>query len=279
MRAVYQRRGKLASAFVTLKRCRKVKSVSIWNNPPMSPTVAIVIPALNEEAALPAVIREIPRQHAPRIVVVDNGSTDRTAEVGREAGAEIVAQEHRGYGRACMAGLARLAIEPPDIVVILDADHSDYPEDLDTILAPIVEGTADLVCGSRVQLAAPDALPLQVRYGNGLATFLIRNLHDFDFADMGPFRAIRWSALESLEMCDPTYGWNAEMQVKALQRGLRVVEVPVRYRRRTGRSKISGTVKGTLLAGGLIVWTIISLRFFPGWQERRREHGSLESVR
>jgi len=128
-----------------------------------------------------------------------------------------------------------------------------------------------MVCGNRVALAEPGALPPQVRHGNALATTLIRLLHGFDYADMGPFRALRWSALQRLEMCDPTYGWNAEMQVKAVQRGLRVVEVPVRYRKRVGRSKISGTLKGTVMAGSLIVATVVALRFFPERQRRRAD--------
>jgi len=234
-------------------------------------SVAIVIPALNEERAIAEVIAEIPRDLSPRVVVVDNGSTDATARVAREAGAEVVAQPQRGYGRACLAGFAHLASSPPDIVVVLDADHSDYPEDLDVVLGPLLSGDADMVCGSRVALAEVGALPPQVRHGNALATGLIRWLHGFDYTDMGPFRALRWSALQRLEMCDPTYGWNAEMQVKALQRGLRVVEVPVRYRERVGRSKISGTLKGTVMAGSLIVTTIVALRFFPGWQRRRAD--------
>ncbi len=244
----------------------------------MLPAVAIIIPALNEEQALPTVISEIPRQLSPRIVVVDNGSTDATAAVAERAGAEVVSLPRRGYGRACLAGFAHVASSPPDIVVVLDADHSDFPQDLDDLLAPILAEEADLVCGSRVQRAEAGALSPQVRCGNALATFLIRRLHGFDYRDMGPFRALRWEALQRLQMCDPTYGWNAEMQVKAVQRGLRVVEVPVRYRQRVGRSKISGTVKGTVLAGGLIVWTVITLRFLPRWQERRREHGSTELV-
>ncbi len=246
--------------------------------PPVQDTVAIIIPALNEESSLPTVISEIPRAHAPRIIVVDNGSSDGTADAARRAGAEVVSQPRRGYGRACLAGFAHLKSTPPDVVVVLDADHSDYPEDLDALLAPILAGAADMVCGSRVELAEAGALAPQVRYGNALATCLIRLFHGFGYTDMGPFRAIRWEALERLEMCDPTYGWNAEMQVKALQRGLRVVEVPVRYRRRIGRSKISGTIKGTVLAGSLIIWTIIALKVFPARQERRREHGSIEPV-
>ncbi len=235
----------------------------------MPDSVAIVIPALNEERAIARVIAEIPHDFSARVVVVDNGSTDGTASAASEAGAEVVFAPRRGYGRACLAGFEHLATDPPDIVVVLDADHSDYPEDLRRLLEPLASGAADMVCGNRVPLAEEGALPPQVRYGNALATLLIRKLHGFHYADMGPFRALRWPALQRLEMCDPTYGWNAEMQVKAVQRGLRVVEVPVRYRRRVGRSKISGTVTGTVRAGSLIVATIIALRFFPGWQRRR----------
>ena len=220
---------------------------------------------------LPTVISEIPTEWSPRIVVVDNGSADDTAEVARRAGAQVVSQPQRGYGRACLAGAAELAEAPPDIIAILDADHSDYPEDLDDILAPILADEADMVCGSRVQRAQPGALAPQVSYGNRLATWLIRRLHGFEYTDMGPFRALRWRSFQQLEMCDPTYGWNAEMQVKALQRGLRIVEVPVRYRRRVGRSKISGTIKGTVMAGSLILWTIVALRYFPARQAKRAD--------
>jgi glycosyltransferase involved in cell wall biosynthesis len=244
----------------------------------VSPSVSVIIPALNEERALPSVISEIPRDVSPRIVVIDNGSDDGTADAARRAGAEVVSQPRRGYGRACLAGLVHLKSNPPDIVVFLDADHSDYPGDLGVLLDPILSGDTDMVCGSRIELAEVGAIAPQVRYGNGLATFLIRVLHSFAYSDMGPFRAIRWEALGRLEMCDPTYGWNAEMQVKAVQRGLHVVEVPVRYRRRVGRSKISGTVKGTVLAGGLIIWTIIALKVSPKQQERRKENGSIEPV-
>ncbi|MEC7900636.1 MAG: glycosyltransferase family 2 protein [Acidobacteriota bacterium] len=241
----------------------------------MSLSVSIVIPALNEEEALPSVISEIPHGISQRIVVVDNGSNDDTGSVALQAGAEVVAQPRRGYGRACLAGMAHLRSSPPDILVFLDADYSDYPEDCGALLQPILTGDIDMVCGSRVELAEVGALAPQVRYGNALATFLIRLLHGFAYTDMGPFRAIRWEALRQLEMCDPTYGWNAEMQVKAVRRGLKVAEVDVRYRRRIGRSKISGSVKATVLAGVLIIWTIIVLKVFPKQQERRRENGSI----
>lgn len=231
--------------------------------------VAIVIPARDEEAALPAVLEEIPRDREPRIVVVDNGSRDRTAAVAVAGGAEVVREPTPGYGRACQAGIRRLRTDPPDVLVILDADHSDHPEDLEALLEPIVADRADLVLGSRVERAAPGALPPQVRWGNALATALIRLLWGHRYRDMGPFRAVRWSAIERLGMRDPAYGWNAEMQCKALREGLRVREVPVRYRARTGRSKISGTLRGTLGAGRGILATIVALRFFPGWYARR----------
>ncbi len=227
--------------------------------------VAVVMPAYNEAEALPWVLAEIPRARAPRIVVVDNGSNDGTGEIARLLGAEVVREERRGYGSACQAGLAYLRARPPDVVVILDADHSDYPEDLEALLAPIEAGVADLVLGSRVQLAEPGALPARVRWGNALATALILLLFGHRYRDMGPFRAVRWESLERLRMQDPAYGWNAEMQVKAVLAGLRVREVPVRYRRRRGRSKISGTWRGTLGAGAGILGTIVRLRFGRRW--------------
>lgn len=231
--------------------------------------IAIVMPAYNEAEALPQVLEEIPRDHRPRIVVVDNASDDGTGDVARRRGAEVVREERPGYGSACQAGLRHLAADPPDIVVILDADHSDYPQDLPEILAPILADEADMVLGSRVERAEPGALPAHVRWGNRLATGLIRLLFGHAYRDMGPFRAIRWEALLRLRMVDPAYGWNAEMQVKALQADLRVREVPVRYRSRTGRSKISGTVRGTVGAGTAILLTIACLRFAPGWYARR----------
>jgi glycosyltransferase involved in cell wall biosynthesis len=230
-------------------------------------SVAIVMPARNEEEALPRVLAEIPAGAVDRIVVVDNGSEDGTARVAREAGAEVVAERSPGYGRACQAGLAHLSENPPSIVVFLDADHSDYPEDLPVLLSPLLDDEADFVCGSRVELAGSGVLPLQVRWGNGLATWMIALLFRHSYSDMGPFRAIRWESLQSLQMRDPAYGWNAEMQVKALQRGLRVLEVPVRYRQRIGQSKISGTFKGTLLAGHGIITTILALRFSRARQD------------
>ena len=233
------------------------------------PHIAIVMPARDEAQALPHVLAEIPSEHSPRIVVVDNGSVDGTGEVARRLSAEVVLEERPGYGIACQAGLRHLAADPPNIVVILDADHSDYPQDLDAVLQPILAGEADLVCGNRVRLAEPGALGPHVRWGNSLSTMLIRLLFGHRYEDMGPFRAIRWEALQQLQMCDPAYGWNAEMQVKALQHRLRVREVAVRYRARRGRSKISGTLRGTLGAGAGILLTVLCLRFAPRWYARR----------
>lgn len=231
--------------------------------------VAIILPAHDEAEALPYVLGEIPRQRPVRIVVVDNASTDGTGEIAARLGVEVVHERRPGYGRACQAGLRHLAADPPDVVVVLDSDHSDYPQDLDLLLDPIRSGEADFVLGSRVERAAPGALPAHVRWGNDLAIALIRLLFGHTYRDMGPFRAIRWQSLQALQMVDSAYGWNAEMQVKALQHGLRVLEVPVRYRARKGRSKISGTMRGTFGAGTGILLTILALRFAPRWYSRR----------
>lgn len=231
--------------------------------------IAIIMPARNEAEALPYVLADIPAQHRPRVVVVDNGSSDGTGEAALRFGAEVVREERPGYGTACQAGLRHVAENPPEIAVILDADHSDHPQDLDLLVAPILAGVADFVLGSRVELAAKGALPSHVRWGNSLATTMIRCLFGRAYRDMGPFRAIRWDSLQSLAMSDPAFGWNAEMQVKAIQQHLRILEVPVRYRSRKGDSKISGTLRGTFGAGSGIVLTILWLRFAPRWYARR----------
>lgn len=212
--------------------------------------VAIVIPALNEEQALPGVLRDLARLRPGQVVVVDNGSTDGTAQVAREHGATVVTEPRRGYGSACLAGLAWLSEDAPDVVVILDADGSDDVDDLPLLLRPILKGDADMVLGERVSLAERGALLPNQRFGNALATHLIRRWTGWTYMDMGPFRALRWDAMQSLHMTDTAYGWNVEMQMKAVQAGLRIQEIPVRYRTRGGgRSKISGTIKGTLKAG------------------------------
>jgi glycosyltransferase involved in cell wall biosynthesis len=221
--------------------------------------VDVVIPALNEEASLPRVLAELPRPPVRRIVVADNGSTDGTARVAREGGAVVVPAPRRGYGSACLAGLDHLRRNgPPDLVVFVDADYSDHPDELPRLIAPLLTGAADVVIGSRV-LGERErgALLPQARAGNLVACWLIRLLYRHRYTDLGPFRAIRWDALERLGMSDPNFGWTAEMQVKALRHGLRVTEVPVSYRRRVGVSKITGTVTGTLRAGYKILWTVL----------------------
>jgi glycosyltransferase involved in cell wall biosynthesis len=223
------------------------------------PSLAVLIPALNEEQAIAQVLAAIPAGLAQEVVVVDNGSMDRTAEVAHSLGARVVSEPRRGYGQACLSGLA--ALKPVDIVIFLDGDYSDYPEEIPALLDPILRGEADLVIGSRVlgQREAGALLPQQ-RLGNALATWLIRLLFGVRYTDLGPFRAIRAEALKRLEMQDRNYGWTVEMQVKAARAGLRLAEVPVRYRRRLGVSKISGTLKGTIKAGYKIIATILRYR-------------------
>lgn len=224
-----------------------------------------MIPALNEEAALPYVLADLPADIVEEVVVIDNGSSDRTAEVARAAGATVLNEPRRGYGWACLAGIEYLKSKTPDIVVFLDADHSDHPDELPALVRPIVQDGCDLVIGSRTKgEAAPGALLPQARFGNALATFLIRLLYGFKYSDLGPFRAIRFPALLSLGMTDRTYGWTVEMQIKAVRQKLRITEVPVRYRKRVGgESKVSGTVKGTVLAGYKILWTVLRYAISP----------------
>ncbi|NNE42566.1 MAG: glycosyltransferase family 2 protein [Gemmatimonadetes bacterium] len=221
----------------------------------ITPRVSVVIPALNEEESLPLVLREIPADLVTEVVVADNGSTDGTARVAREAGARVVPEPERGYGSACLAGIA--ATDRPDIVAFLDADYSDHPAELRDVLAPLLEDRADLVIGSRMTGARePGALLPQALFGNWLATFLIRIFWGVRFTDLGPFRAVRADALRDLEMADRDFGWTVEMQVKAARAGLRCVEVPVSYRKRVGKSKITGTIRGTVLASHKILSTI-----------------------
>jgi glycosyltransferase involved in cell wall biosynthesis len=224
-----------------------------------SPRVAVVIPALNEAASVGKVVAALPRPLVERVVVVDNGSSDNTADVARRAGAMVLDEPRRGYGQACLAGIAwlRHPDRQPDILAFVDGDLSDHPEELTRVIEPIAAGRADLVIGSRVLgNAAPGALLPQARFGNWLATRLIRLLWGVRYTDLGPFRAIRWADYERLGMADTNYGWTVEMQVKAAQRGLRGVEVPVSYRKRIGRSKVTGTISGTIGAGVKILWTI-----------------------
>lgn len=217
--------------------------------------ISVLIPAFNEEESISQVIKELPADIVDEIVVVDNTSTDATGEVALRSGAKVVEEPRKGYGAACLKGLA--GIKNTDIVVILDGDHSDYPEQINRLIEPIASGDADFVIGSRVLGVREDgALTPQAYWGNKLAGFLIYRLFGYKFTDMGPFRAIRFESLKSLKMTDTTFGWNVEMQIKAVKNRLRIKEVPVDYRKRIGISKISGTINGAIKAGSRIILTI-----------------------
>ena len=217
--------------------------------------IALIIPARNEELSLPTVLARVPTE-VTRVIVVDNGSTDRTAAVAKAHGAEVVHEPSPGYGSACLAGIAALADDPPELVAFADADGSDGVENLAELLKPLLDGTVDLALSRRVP-AARRALSPQQRFGNWLATRLIRIIWGHDYHDLGPMRVIAWQALTGLRMCDRTFGWTVEMQIRALKTGLRTVEVPLPYRVRiAGTSKISRTLTGVLRAGSTILWVI-----------------------
>ena len=239
--------------------------------------VTVIIPALNEESSLPLVLRDLPPLQ--QVIVCDNGSTDATARVASATGATVVTEPQRGYGAACLRGLAEIesqiaAGQPaPQIVAFVDADYSDHPDRLPELLAPIISGEVDFVLGSRLLgQREPGAMPPQSVYGNRFACWLMRNLFGGRYTDLGPFRAIRYETLKRLQVEDRNFGWTVEMQLKALQHRVRYVEVPVPYRRRVGTSKISGTFSGTICAG----WKILSLIVKYGLLNRIR---SLEPVR
>ncbi len=226
-----------------------------------SPNISIIIPALNEEESIGLVLNDIPGNIAREIIVVDNGSHDNTVTVAKNLGAKVMLEPLKGYGSACLRGISVLK-KDTDIVVFLDADYSDYPQDIHTILKPILTGKAEMVIGSRMLgMREKGALLPQAFFGNKLAAFLIRLFWGFRYTDLGPFRAIRYKALLALNMVDKNFGWTVEMQIKALKKGLSIMEVPVRYRRRIGKSKITGTFSGTARAGVKIIYTIFKYGF------------------
>ena len=223
------------------------------------PFVSVVIPALNEEEPISDVVCSVAATNIPaEIIIVDNGSTDRTAARAREAGARVIAQPHQGYGRACMAGVHALSPECT-IVVFLDGDGSDCPEFMNELVEPIARGTHDFVIGSRTRgQREPGSMNLQQILSGRIAGFILRLLYGVRYTDMSPFRAIRRNALDALGMREQTYGWNLEMQMRAARAGLRILEIPVNHRRRTGgHSKVSGTIRGTFVAGSRILATLI----------------------
>lgn len=223
--------------------------------------IGVVIPALNEERAIGRVLAEIPIW-VDDIVVADNGSSDRTADIALASGARIVREAARGYGAACHAGIAALA--PVDIIVFLDGDYSDSPREMALLVDPIADGGVDFVVGSRATgKSQKGALTPHQRFGNWLACRLMRALFGATYTDLGPFRAITASALTRLGMTDRAYGWTVEMQVRALAAGLRVLEVPVSYRPRIGVSKISGTLRGSVVAGVTILSVIARAALKP----------------
>jgi len=222
------------------------------------PRIKVIIPAFNEEASIGKVIADIP-DSVDEVIVANNGSKDSTASVAEEAGATVVDQLVPGYGNACLKGIAYVKDQPDqaDIVVFLDGDYSDYPEQLTEVVAPIIHDQMDMVIGSRaLGDRASGSMTFPQVFGNWLATTLMRLFYRAKFTDLGPFRAITWEALMAIDMQDKTYGWTVEMQVKAAKHKLRFTEVPVDYKKRIGQSKVSGTVKGTIMAGYKILWTI-----------------------
>ncbi len=225
--------------------------------------IKLIIPAYNEQNAIAQVIAEIPKL-VNEIIVVDNNSNDETTANAKKAGATVLFENRKGYGYACLKGLEYIANQEtkPDIIVFLDGDYSDYPQDLHALIAPIIEKNIDFVIGARVKhLRETGSMTPQQIFGNWLACFLMKLFFNSKFTDLGPFRAIKYDRLQALAMEDKTYGWTVEMQLKALKKNFSYTEVPVRYKNRIGVSKVSGTVKGTIMAGIKIIGWIAKYTF------------------
>lgn len=221
--------------------------------------IAVIIPAYNEELSITNVIKDIPTDVVSEVIVVNNNSSDRTAEAAKITGATVLFEKYKGYGAACLKGINYLTIKPVDIVVFLDGDYSDYPEELTNLVNPIINENYDFVLGSRVLgEREKGALPIQSRIGSVIAGVLIRVFWQVRYTDLGPFRAIRFDKLLELNMQDKWFGWTVEMQIKAAMKNYRILEVPVRYRNRIGKSKVTGTIKGSIMAGIIILKTIFA---------------------
>ncbi|RPA68838.1 glycosyltransferase family 2 protein [Cyclobacteriaceae bacterium YHN15] len=225
-------------------------------------TIDVLIPAFNEEDSIGKVIRDIPK-FVRHVVVVNNNSTDNTPLVAQHAGAMVLEERQMGYGKACLTGMSFLASlgATPDILVFLDGDYSDFPEQLSDVIQPILENDFDMVIGSRAKgNRQSGSMTIPQVFGNWLSTTLMKWIYKVEYSDLGPFRAIKWEKLMALGMVDRNYGWTIEMQIKAAKLGLKTTEVPVDYRKRIGVSKVSGTVKGVFGAGYKILWTIWKYR-------------------
>jgi glycosyltransferase involved in cell wall biosynthesis len=229
----------------------------------MNPRIKVIIPAYNEEASIAKVIKDIPLS-VQEVIVVSNNSTDATEQQAKNAGATILTESRKGYGYACLKGMDYIAKqnEKPDIIVFLDGDYSDYPEQLEELVTPIVNNEVDFVIGARVKsLRETGSMTPQQIFGNWLATFLMNILFGAKFTDLGPFRAITYETLLGLQMEDKTYGWTVEMQLKILKQKVSYMEIPVKYRNRIGVSKVSGTVRGSIMAGVKILGWIFKYSF------------------
>ena len=223
--------------------------------------ISIIIPALNEENSIGQVINSLPKIYH-QLIVVDNGSNDSTRKIAKKNGAIVLIEKNRGYGNACLKGIQFLKKTPPDIVVFLDGDFSDFPQEIKKIIKPIEQKKVDFVIGSRIKsLREKGSMTPQQIFGNKLACFLLKLIYGGKFTDLGPFRAIKWNTLMDLNMIDKTYGWTIEMQLKVLRKKISYNEVPVSYRRRIGDSKISGTIRGSLFAGIKIIGWIVKYYF------------------
>ncbi len=228
-----------------------------------NPRIVVIIPAYNEENSIAKVLSDIPPGLVSEVIVVNNNSNDATEVNARDAGATVLREKRRGYGYACLKGIAYIKqLQPePDIVVFIDADYSDLPEEMPLLVQPIINEKIDMVIGSRaLGKKEKRSMTVQQVFGNWLATGLLKIMYGFRYTDLGPFRAIRYDKLLEINMQDTTYGWTVEMQLKAVKLKMKIIEVPVSYRKRIGFSKISGTLKGTVLAGYKIITTIFKYR-------------------